>query len=70
MNLDNATAIISEINIAVSKSVITYKDLSIHVTMTFGVEENDYQSNISELVKHADDKLYYGKTHGRDTVIS
>ena len=38
--------------------------------MTFGVEENDFQSSISDIVKRADDKLYYGKTHGRDTVIS
>ena len=70
MNLDNASTIMNEINIAVSKCIITYKDITVHVTMTFGVEENDYQSSISELVKHADDKLYYGKTHGRDTVIS
>lgn len=70
MNLDNSSTIMNEINIAVSKCIITYKDITVHVTMTFGVEENDYQSNISELIKHADDKLYYGKTHGRDTVIS
>ena len=70
INLDHASTIMSEINIAVSKSVITYKDLTLHVTMTFGVEENDFHSNISEMVKRADDKLYYGKTHGRDTVIS
>ena len=34
-----------------------------------GLEEYDYHSTLSEMVKHADDKLYYGKTHGRDTVI-
>ena len=70
INLDHASSIMREINIAISKSVITYKDLTLHVTMTFGVEENDFHSNISEMVKRADDKLYYGKTHGRDTVIS
>lgn len=70
MNLDSASTIMNEINIAVSKCIINYKDITVRVTMTFGVEENDYQSNISELIKHADDKLYYGKTHGRDTVIS
>ena len=70
MNLDNATTLMNEINIAVSKCIISYKDITIHVTMTFGVEENDFQSSISDIVKRADDKLYYGKTHGRDTVIS
>ena len=34
-----------------------------------GVEEYDYRSNLSELIKRADDKLYYGKTHGRNQVI-
>lgn len=70
MNLDNAAVLMNEINIAVSKCIISYKDITIHVTMTFGVEENDFQSSISDIVKRADDKLYYGKTHGRDTVIS
>lgn len=70
MNLDNAATLMNEINIAVSKCIISYKDITIHVTMTFGVEENDFQSSISDIVKRADDKLYYGKTHGRDTVIS
>ena len=37
--------------------------------MTFGVEEYDYSSDLSALIKQADEKLYYGKTHGRDTVI-
>lgn len=70
LNLDDTFVIMNEINLAVSKCAITYEDVTIHVTMTFGVEENDYLSDISELVKHADDKLYYGKTHGRNTVIS
>ena len=70
VNLDDASMLMTEIGIAVSKCSISYKDITLHVTMTFGVEENDYLSNISELVKKADDKLYYGKTHGRNTVIS
>ena len=58
------------IRLAISDLTIVYKDVSLHVTMTFGLEEYDYNSSPSEMVKHADDKLYYGKTHGRDTVFS
>ena len=39
------------------------------VTMTFGVEENDFVSNIDTLLKNVDDKLYMGKKQGRDRVI-
>lgn len=37
--------------------------------MTFGVEENDFQSSIDTLLKNVDDKLYMGKVQGRDRVI-
>ena len=68
-NLDDANTLMNDIRMSVGKCAITYKELTIHVTMTFGIEENDFHSSLTELVKHADDKLYYGKTHGRNTVI-
>ncbi|MDO5345052.1 MAG: hypothetical protein Q4E91_04850 [Lachnospiraceae bacterium] len=39
------------------------------VTMTFGLEEYDFRSGLTEMIKRADDKLYYGKNHGRNQVI-
>ena len=69
MNLDQASRLLNEINVEVSRLPITYNDQIHHVTMTFGVEEYDYTSNLTELVRHADDKLYYGKNHGRNQVI-
>lgn len=69
LNLDEASTLMDNIRLAISDLTIVYKDVSLHVTMTFGLEEYDYNSSPSEMVKHADDKLYYGKTHGRDTVI-
>lgn len=69
MNLDAASALMNDINMAVSKCPIVYQNETHHVTMTFGVEEYDYHSDLTQLVKQADDKLYYGKTHGRNTVI-
>ena len=69
MNLDQASILLNEIKVAVSKLPITYQDQVHHVTMTFGVEEYDYRSQLPELVKQADDKLYYGKNHGRNQVV-
>ena len=69
MNLDVASELMNEIKIAVSKLPIVYNDQVYHVTMTFGVEEYDYRSPLDVLVKQADDKLYYGKKHGRNQVV-
>lgn len=69
MNLDQACALMSDIRIAVSKLPITYHDEVHYVTMTFGLEEYDYHSQLADLVKRADDKLYYGKNHGRNRLV-
>ena len=69
MNLDQASVLLNEIKVAVSKLPITYQDQVHYVTMTFGVEEYDYHSQLPELVKQSDDKLYYGKNHGRNQVV-
>ena len=69
MNLDEASELLNELKVAVSKLPIMYNDEAHHVTMTFGVEEYDYRSSLEELVKRADDKLYYGKNHGRNQVV-
>ena len=69
MNVDAASQFITDINIAIVGHAVEYKGETHHVTMTFGVEEYDFCSNLSELIKRADDKLYYGKTHGRNQVI-
>ena len=67
--LHQSSTLINDIKMSVSYHPIVYKDTTLHITMTFGVEEYDYSSDLSALVKQADEKLYYGKTHGRDTVI-
>lgn len=69
MNLDEASIFIQDLNFAVSRLEITYKNTNCHVTMTFGLEEYDFKSSLTDMIKRADDKLYYGKNHGRNQVI-
>lgn len=39
------------------------------VTLTYGLVEYDYHSDITTLLKEADEKLYLGKESGRDRII-
>ena len=50
-------------------SEITYMEQKIKVTMTFGMTVGDCKKEMKELLKEADDKLYYGKENGRNQVV-
>ncbi len=45
-----------------------YEDMKLYVTMTFGISEY-IGGTVDALVNSADNKLYYGKTHGRNCII-
>ena len=49
---------------------VKYGEEILHVTMTYGIVQGDTAQNIEASVKAADDLLYYGKTHGRDQIVS
>ncbi|MDE7270280.1 MAG: diguanylate cyclase [Acetatifactor sp.] len=46
----------------------TYENHIIQVTMTFGLTAGD-TTDIVQLLRQADDRLYYGKTHGRNQIV-
>ena len=39
------------------------------VTLTYGLVEYDFHSDITTVLKEADEKLYLGKEAGRDRII-
>lgn len=47
---------------------IQYGDDVIQVTMTFGLEEGS-EENIDNIIRRADEKLYYGKNNGRNQIV-
>lgn len=69
LNGDAAFSHIFTLNRELEKLPVTYKNETFYVTMTFGVEEYDFNSSVSELIKIADEKLYLGKEQGRNKVI-
>lgn len=50
-------------------NVLEYDGQALHITMTFGLVPGD-QVNIDEIVKKADELLYYGKQHGRNQIVT
>lgn len=68
-NEQEAELILERMRKAISTSPYTYKDLSLHVTMSFGcvvIKQNDTHHDINEFIKTADSLLYEVKNAGRD----
>lgn len=50
--------------------VFTYEEQKFSLTMTFGIAEYCQSQTIDNLVKEADDRLYRGKSEGRNRIVS
>ena len=68
-NIDEAGRIITDLLIAVRKMELEYEGNCFSITLTAGVEENDYHSDLSALIESADRKLYRGKQNGRNQIV-
>lgn len=69
MNGDQAFIAIHELWNQVDHTTFAWNDVQEHITMTFGLEESDYRSDLDDLVKKVDEKLYMGKEKGRNRII-
>jgi len=68
-NLDEAGIIVHDLHQAVKKMPLHFEDIDFSITITIGVEENDFHSSMEEIFNRADRKLYMGKANGRDQVV-
>ena len=68
-NLDEAGTALSDINLAVDNLSLQFENHELNVTITAGAEENDFRSDIIELLEKADQKMYMGKQAGRNRVV-
>ena len=53
----------------IKKMTVAYEGHEVKVTMTFGLTEFDFSKSLDDNVQEADEKLYYGKNHGRDQIV-
>ncbi len=68
-HIDTAYGYVLEMKEHIEQMPITVDGDTIKVTMTFGVEEHKTEALVTELISKADNKLYSGKSNGRNTVV-
>ena len=69
-NKDTATHIAERIADGIRQIlIISPGGIEVNVTMTFGVAGSDEGEDIKDIIKGADNRLYYGKGHGKNCVI-
>ena len=69
VNGDEAYEKLMRIRDAVKKMTVIYEEHEVKVTMTFGLTEFDFSKSLDDNVQEADERLYYGKNHGRDQIV-
>lgn len=69
VNIDEAGQIVTDLLFEIRRTELEYEGKRFSITLTAGVEENDYRSPLPELIESADRKLYLGKQHGRNQIV-
>ena len=68
-NLDEAGSIMNDLCYSVERMPLCFEGKDFKITITIGVEENDFTSPMDILLNSADKKLYLGKERGRNQVV-
>lgn len=63
-----AEKVIEKVRANIEKTIISYKDVNVHVTMTFGISSSEKHIMSYEVIESADKALYEGKRSGRNRV--
>ena len=69
VNGDEACVKLQELSNKIRNLRFNIAERSFSITVTIGVEEFDYASEVDAFVKRADEKLYKGKEAGRDRIV-
>lgn len=61
-------SIIEKIRQVVQETVISFKDQSIRITVTFGICKHHVADSLDQSIGHADQTMYQGKSKGRNNI--
>ena len=67
---EHSLAAAERIRADIAKDAVVYGEAKIPVTITIGVAPYRHGASIRELMDEADAKLYWGKRHGKNQVVS
>lgn len=70
MRYSQAVAEMDALRKKVEVQEFNFKDTLLHISITAGIEEFSMTESIDSVITHADEKLYRGKTDGRNQVVS
>ena len=62
-------SVIEHIRKTVAEAGIPYHGKELHITMTFGVAFCEERELSEKLITLADERMYYGKTHGKNQTV-
>lgn len=68
-NGDDAYIALENVRDRIKNTVVEKNDVKVSVTMTFGLTEYNFASDLEATIKEADEKLYMGKNSGRDRIV-
>lgn len=54
----------------IEREKITYNESNVNITVTIGLASYKPNTTVDELIKIADDKLYFGKNNGKNQVVN
>ena len=69
INGDDAQSFLDDLRHKIKHTDFNCEGNQINITMTFGLEEWGMGQTYDQTIEAADEKLYYGKAHGRDQVV-
>ena len=69
-NIDAAKSMAERILSKITDTAVVHEGKEIRVSMTFGVSEAKDNLRIEDFIQQADNRLYYGKGHGKCQVVS
>ena len=67
---DKAAAMLENLRLSVESSPVRYEGTDISVTVTIGAAPHTAAQDVDEWVETADNRLYYGKNHGKNQVVA
>ena len=67
---ERVPAYLEQIRSDMEKQVFSWNRTDIHITLTFGVSRSDRCDNLERMIIEADNRLMWGKQHGKNQVVT